>query len=225
MERSRIGLVIPAFNEADTIYKIVKAAAEFGQPIVINDGSSDATAELAEQAGAIVVNHDVNHGYDFALNSGFMKAASLGCDVIITLDADGQHDTRLLSRFIEELTQGADIVLGVRNKRPRFAEYVFALYTKLKYGIRDPLCGMKAYRTLVYESLGHFDSYKSIGTELLLYGARKKLFIRQIDFIVMDRHDQPRFGRVFSANMKIFRSMIIGIIRSLDVRNHTGPDH
>lgn len=208
MDRSRIGLVIPAYNEAGTIYAVVKASSEYGTTIVVNDCSSDATAHVAEQAGAIVVNHHRNLGYDGALNSGFAKAYTLGFDLIITLDADGQHDPKLLLSFIDCIDLGADLVLGVRDKRPRVAEHIFALYTKARYGIDDPLCGMKAYRRSIYERLGHFDSYSSIGTELMLFGARNNFQFKQVKFAVKDRQDSPRFGRRLSANLRIFRSML-----------------
>lgn len=64
------------------------------------------------------------------------------------------------------------MVLGVRNSKPRFSEHLFALMTKRKFGIKDPLCGLKGYNVKVYEKLGHFDSYESIGTELMLLSAR-----------------------------------------------------
>lgn len=213
MDRSRIALVIPAYNEAGTIFDVVKAASVYGQPIVVNDCSSDATAEIAKRAGAIVVSHAKNMGYDGALNSGFAEAQHGGYECIITLDADGQHDPTLLTRFIEALEQGADLVLGVRNKRPRLAEHVFALYARARYGIHDPLCGMKAYKHSVYEGLGHFDSYKSIGTELALYGIRTGFAFHQIPFEVRDRIDRPRFGRALSANLRIFRAMVLDFVR------------
>lgn len=215
MDRSRIALVIPAYNEAGTIYHVVKAASEYGQPIVVNDCSGDETAELAEKAGAIVVTHQENLGYDEALNTGFAEAYRRGYDAIITLDADGQHDPTLLSYFIDGLAEGADLVLGVRNKRPRLAEHVFALYTTLRYDVLDPLCGMKAYRRAVYERLGHFDSYRSIGTELALYGVRNGFSVAQIKFVVRDRKDKPRFGKLFVANMSIFRAILKDIIRAM----------
>lgn len=213
MDQSRVAIVIPAYNEAATIFDIVSSTSSYGQPIVVNDSSMDTTAQRAEQAGAIVVTHKSNMGYDGALNTGFAEAYSRGFDTIITLDADGQHDPSLLIRFIQEIENGADLVLGVRNRRPRLAEHIFALYTRVKYGIQDPLCGMKAYRRTVYESLGYFDSYKSIGTELALYGIKKKYKFSQIHFVVKDRIDQPRFGRLISANIRIFRAMILDLCR------------
>ena len=98
MDRSRVAIVIPALNESQTIVGVVAAAADYGVPIVVDDGSTDGTAALSIQAGAVVVSHQKNLGYDSALNSGFKKAADLGCEIIVTLDADGQHEPSLIGR-------------------------------------------------------------------------------------------------------------------------------
>ena len=208
MDRSKIGLVIPAYNESATIYNVVKSASKYGQPIVVNDCSCDDTAILAKKAGAVVVNHAANKGYDGALSSGFEKAADINCQFIITLDADGQHNPQLIQQFVNELEKGVDVVLGVRSNKPRISEHLFALFTKAKFGIKDPLCGMKGYQIEVYDSLGHFDSYQSIGTELMLFAARNRYNIVQIPFIVRERQDAPRFGSMLKANAKILRSMV-----------------
>jgi glycosyltransferase involved in cell wall biosynthesis len=211
MGRSRIGIVIPALNESATIAVIVEAVKKYGVPIVVDDGSTDNTAKLACQAGGLVVSHEYNQGYDAALNSGFKKASEIACEVIITLDADGQHDTALINRFIEQIDAGAEVVVGVRSACQRLAEHVFAWYTRIRFGIRDPLCGMKAYKTSVYRKLGHFDSYGSIGTELMIFAAKNGNRVDQISFDVRNRADESRFGRVIDTNYKVFRAIILSI--------------
>lgn len=213
MDRSRIAIVIPALNESATIAVVVEAAGRYGVPIVVDDGSTDNTAALAKQAGAVVVSHENNRGYDAALNSGFKKAAELGSEVIITVDADGQHDPSLIQKFIDQIDAGADVVAGIRSRRQRFAEHLFAWYTSLRFGIKDPLCGMKAYRTAVYEALGHFDSYGSIGTELAIFAAKKGCRLGQIPFAVRERKGQSRFGQVLAGNYKIIRAMLLTTVR------------
>lgn len=211
MDRSRVAIVIPALNESATIADVVEAAGKYGVPIVVDDGSTDNTAELAAKAGAVVASHKNNQGYDAALNSGFRKATELGSDIVITLDADGQHDPSLIFQFIAAIDAGADVVIGVRSRRQRLAEHLFALYAICRFGIKDPLCGMKAYRKVVYEDLGHFDSYGSIGTELAIFAAKKGYRLNQIPFTVRERRDQPRFGRVLVGNYKITRALILSI--------------
>jgi hypothetical protein len=73
---------------------------------------------------------------------------------------------------------------------------------------------MKAYRLSVYKALGHFDSYGSIGTELMIFAAKKKYSIRQIAFNVRERSGESRFGHMLSANYKIIRAMILSTWRS-----------
>jgi glycosyltransferase involved in cell wall biosynthesis len=192
---------------------VVEAVGKFGVPIIVDDGSTDDTAELARQARAVVVSHERNSGYDAALNTGFKKAVELGSEVIITVDADGQHDPSLLGKFIDRIDAGADVVVGIRSHRQRFAEHLFAWYASRRYGIQDPLCGMKAYRTVVYDALGHFDSYGSIGTELAIFAAKKGCRLDQIPFAVRERKGQSRFGRVLVGNYKIIRAMTLAIFR------------
>ena len=211
MDRSRIAIVIPALNESATIAAIVTAAKEYGIPIVVDDGSTDATAELAKQSGAVVVSHSINRGYDGALNSGFLKASEIGCELVITVDADGQHNPLLIQKFVDAIDAGADVVVGVRSRKQRLAEYIFAFYSSLRFGIKDPLCGMKAYRIAVFNALGHFDAYGSVGTELTIFAARNSYQIKQVLFDVRERQGKSRFGQVFAGNIKIFRAMLFSI--------------
>lgn len=209
MDRSRVGIVIPALNEAASIAAVIRAATPYGVPIVVDDGSTDATGELAASNGAVVVRHDKNRGYDGALNSGFARAAEIGYDIIVTVDADGQHDPSLIQRFVEAIEGGADVVLGVRSRKQRLAEHLFALYSGWRYGIRDPLCGMKAYRRAVYVQLGHFDSCQSVGTELMTFAAKNKFRIAEVEFQVRERVGASRFGHIVSGNYKIMRAMLL----------------
>ena len=213
MDRSRVAIVIPALNEASTIGHVVHLAGVHGVPWVVDDGSVDATAQIARDAGAFVVSHAQTQGYDQALNSGFAAAYSKGCDVFVTLDADGQHDPKLLPRILQLLEEGADVVIGVRSQFARLAEYIFAYLTRMRYGISDPLCGLKAYRASVYVARGHFDQYGSIGTELSLFAAARGMNVEQLRFEVKDRADTPRFGRIWSANLRILRALAFSIVQ------------
>jgi glycosyltransferase involved in cell wall biosynthesis len=213
MGRSRLAIIIPAYNEAATIANVVSAISCHGITIVIDDGSNDETANFARAAGAKVVSHLHNLGYDAALNSGFHYANKIGCDYAVTLDADGQHNPDLLESFFRELEMGADIVVGMRDKKQRFAEHIFALISCALWGISDPLCGVKAYRMDLYRTLGHFDAYKSVGTELAIYAARQHKKISQLPVVTRNRADASRFGCKFSANCKILKALYRSIMR------------
>lgn len=209
MERSRIAIIIPALNEAATIGAILAQVGEYGTAVVVDDGSTDTTADIARRAGAHVVGHAVNRGYDAALNSGFARAAALGCEYVITMDADGQHHPSQLGDFVRHLDQGCDLVLGSRDRTQRIGESIFAAVGKGLWRIADPLCGMKAYRIGLYTRRGTFDTFRSIGTELAVRSVAGGCKFAALPVLTRDRADSPRFGQRFAANYKILRAMSI----------------
>lgn len=213
MDRPRIAIVIPALNEAATIARVVEQVRDLGLPIVVDDGSSDDTGAIAKRAGADVVRHVSRRGYDGALNSGFLRASELDAAIVVTMDADGQHRAEMLPRFAAAIDSGSDVAAGIRDRKQRFAEWLFAGVTSLRWGIRDPLCGFKAYRMSLYREVGHFDSYESIGTELLLTAAHNHFKVTQIEVPTANRADAPRFGRVLRANLVILRAMVLALVR------------
>ena len=208
MGKYKVAIVIPAFNEEATISDVVQSVKEYGIVIVVNDASSDKTKQIAEGAGAIVINHKDNKGYDGALNSGFKRAEELDCDGVITFDADGQHSANILSQYIRHLEKGIDLVLGSRPKTQRFAEWVFKIYTKFFINWSDPLCGMKGYSMKLYKNKGCFDSYNSIGTELAAYGIINGYKYVEINIPIIVRKDSPRFGSRIRSNIMILKALI-----------------
>ena len=118
-----VAVVIPALNEAATIASVVARAKAFGTVIVVDDGSSDHTAACAAAVGATVVSHQRNAGYDGALQSGFVAASSIGAEIVVTLDADGQHDPDMLLQALKPIHDGrVDLVIGQRDVLPPVAE-------------------------------------------------------------------------------------------------------
>ena len=213
MERSELAILIPALNESKTIFSVVQKINKFGIPIVIDDGSIDKTYSMAKKAGANLIKHKKNLGYDQSLNSGFKMALLKGFKYVITFDADDQHDPELITDFFNSLKNGNKVVCGIRDRKQRLAEIIFSFYTNFRWGLKDPLCGMKGYSIDLYEELGHFDSYKSIGTELLLFALCKKFNFDQIPIKVKERKDFPRFGSTFEVNIKIIFSLLRHIMK------------
>lgn len=207
MHKFKIAIVIPAFNEGTTISNVVQSVKKYGSVIVVNDASNDNTKQEASAAGAILVNHDKNKGYDGALNSGFLKAVELNCDVIITFDGDGQHNPKFIKDSIDLLDQGFFVIIGIRNKLQRISEYIFSWVAVRKWGIKDPMCGMKAFHVDVFNQLGVFDSYQSIGTELVIFAVNQNIKIAQQHVMVNLRKDKPRFGNRIFSNVIILRSL------------------
>lgn len=205
----KTAIIIPAYNESTTIARVVEEVRPYGTPVVVDDASSDDTAELAAASGAEVVRHAWNRGYDAALQSGFERAAVLGAEVAVTFDADGQHDAAGLGRMLAPLKSGeVDLVIGVRLQPARFAEAVFNFYTRLRFNVPDILCGLKGYHMSLYHAHGRFDGTLSIGTELALAALRGGVRSTTVTVAIHPRRGQPRFGASLRANWHILRALL-----------------
>ena len=219
MGEYKVAIVIPAFNEENTIVEVVQSVKQYGDVIVVNDASIDSTEERAKNVGAIVFNHNENKGYDQSLNRGFFEAEKRNYDAVITFDADGQHSAAMLNEYIENLKQGVNLVLGVRPKTARVAEWIFMLYTQMKFNWKDPLCGMKGYSMELYRKQGYFDSYCSIGTELAYFGLLHNYSYVQLPITIENRLDVSRFDSVMQSNWRIIKSLFNMVLRKHDYPN------
>ena len=112
----RIVAIIPALNAERTVPRVITQARQQIEPVVvIDDGSTDATGEVARAVGAIVLRHDVNRGKGAALKTGFKWARENGYDGVITLDADGQHLPSEIPKFLRQREEGGeDLIIGGR---------------------------------------------------------------------------------------------------------------
>ena len=112
---SQVLAVIPAFNEASRIEPVIRGTSQYLSVLVVDDGSGDDTAGVAEKAGAIVLSLDPNQGKGAALRAGFRKALADGFEAVVTLDADGQHDSLYIGNLLDTVAGGAvDVAIGSR---------------------------------------------------------------------------------------------------------------
>lgn len=114
--QNKISIVLPAKNESAAIGQTITQIQQLQlayEIIVVNDGSTDDTAQLAEAAGAKVVSHPYSKGNGAAIKTGARAATG---DVIVFMDADGQHDPRDIVQLLEKINQGYDLVVGARQK-------------------------------------------------------------------------------------------------------------
>lgn len=115
-ERPDTLVIMPAWNESESIGNTIKEVFEFGPPcdvLVVDDGSRDNTAQVAREAGATVVELPFNMGVGGAMRTGFKYARTHGYSQVIQVDADGQHDPRDIKAVLDGLRE-TDIVIGAR---------------------------------------------------------------------------------------------------------------
>jgi glycosyltransferase involved in cell wall biosynthesis len=146
--------VIPAYNEVKFISNVILIAQKYvDKVIVIDDGSTDDTQEIARKCGAIVHSNEKNVGKWFALKRGFSLALEMEADIVITLDGDGQHNPHEIPEFLKALLNGADVAIGVRKykgKMPLIRKASNFLTTSIinslfSLKISDSQCGYRAY--------------------------------------------------------------------------------
>jgi len=206
----KITVVIPCYNEGATIGDVVRnALTHVNEVIVVDDTSKDNSGESARAAGAHVIRNDVNRGYDGSIQKGFEEAIRRGADIILTMDADGQHRIEDIEPIVRPILAGeADVTIGQRPRLARLGETVFAMYTRAKFGIRDPLCGLKAYQREVYQAIGHFDTLKSIGTQLMVEAGLRGFRVKPVEIQIKPRSDESRFYvQTLRGNIKILQAM------------------
>jgi glycosyltransferase involved in cell wall biosynthesis len=113
-----VHLIIPAFNEAKSLPQVFEAIAKAkleAEVVVIDDGSTDATAAIAVEFGARVIRHPFNMGYGAAIQTGYMYALAHGADLLVQMDADGQHDPDQIPVMLEPIRNGeCDLVIASR---------------------------------------------------------------------------------------------------------------
>jgi glycosyltransferase involved in cell wall biosynthesis len=135
--------VIPAHNEEKTIYEVAKATRQHAdEVIVVDDGSVDATAQMAREAGARIVTNGGKRGYIEAIKAGLRQAEG---DIIVTIDADGEHNPENIPLVVKPIYDGkADLSLGTRGKASRISENLINWLTNLKVRIPDSCTGFRA---------------------------------------------------------------------------------
>ncbi|ACS89077.1 glycosyltransferase family 2 protein [Thermococcus sibiricus] len=194
-------IVIPAYNEELTIGSVVALAKKFGDVLVVDDGSFDRTSEIAREAGAVVIRHEVNKGKGQALRTGFEYALSKEYDVVVTLDADGQHNPDEIPLLLEPIVKGkADLVIGSRylngskKKIPlyrRLGLWVLNKGTKVAAGVGvDSQSGFRAISEKALEKLDLNSPDYSVETDMIVKARGEGLKIMEVPISV--RYDVPR---------------------------------
>jgi Glycosyl transferase family 2 len=167
--RDKIAVVIPAYNEADSVGDVVRQIPRevCGEPtavLVVDDGSRDDTSEEAAKAGAVVARHVINRGGGAALRTGYRLMAESGALVVVTLDADGQHLPSEMERLVKPvLDDEVDVahgsrVLGAADPNTRSREFGIVLFNEVisfitRTKVSDASNGYRAVRTTVLPQL------------------------------------------------------------------------
>jgi len=186
---------IPAYNEEKTIAKVVILTKKYvDKVIVVDDGSEDMTAEIARALGAEVIKHKENMGYGAALRTMFHKAREENADILVILDADGQHDPREIPRLIEPIMRGeADIVVGSRflgrtdvRKYRALGVKMITKATNILAGtnLSDAQSGFRAYNKKAIQLIRPTEDGMGVSVEILIQAIDRNLRIKEVPITI-----------------------------------------
>lgn len=187
-----ITVILPAYNEEVSIGSVVLLTRLYADTvIVVDDGSTDRTADVARKAGAEVIVHEVNMGKGRALKTGF--AAAGGADIIVTMDSDGQHNPaeikKLVAPIIEEdadIVNGSRYLNGVDKNTPayrRVGQTVLDGFTNINSGLKitDSQSGFRAFAASTIDIFRFNANGMAIESEMLADAGKAGLRITEVD--------------------------------------------
>jgi len=194
LHKPYVAVGIPAFNEEQSIARIVLEAQKFADTVIVcDDGSTDMTAKIAERLGAEVIKHEQNSGYGAAIKSLFKQALDNGADVLVTLDGDGQHTAMEIPDVIKPVIEGsADIVIASRfinskgsAEMPFYRKVGAKIITRLVNGsaknkVSDSQSGFRAYNRQALECLSVSEGGMGASVQILLEASKHNLKISEV---------------------------------------------
>jgi len=185
--KSKILIIIPAYNEEKHIKKVIEKCLKYSKYVLaIDDGSKDNTPKEIKKTKAIYFLNKTNKGKGYSLKKGFNYAVKNHFDIVITLDADGQHDPRLIPKFVKGIEGGYDVIIGTRRKRHssmpkrrRLSNFLLSLIFSAasRTWIKDTQSGYRAFNIKVLKCLKlKTNRYETESEILMKLGRRRAKF-------------------------------------------------
>ncbi|MFA6560975.1 MAG: glycosyltransferase family 2 protein [Verrucomicrobiia bacterium] len=174
--------LIPVYNAAGHVGKVVRRTLpRVGRVVVVDDGSTDGSGDEAHEAGAEIIRHTVNRGKGAALKTGLARCKEMGCEWIILLDADGQHDPEDIPRLLAGRDGGARFIVGNRmahaDNMPfthfvgnRFSSWV--LSQLCRQFLPDSQCGFRLLHRSLLDALKLTADRYEVDSEMLILVSR-----------------------------------------------------
>ena len=189
-EKSVIIVGMPAYNEEKYIGSVVLQARQSAdEVVVVDDGSSDRTAQVARLAGATVVQHERNSGYGATVQTVLAEAKKRNPDVLVLLDADGQHNPDEISSLVKAVSAGADLAIGSRKIKSgdipayrRFGQKVIAYFTRVlsRSTLSDTESGFRAFSRRAIQVLEPRERGMAISAETISEATARGLKIAEV---------------------------------------------
>ena len=189
-DRPFVVAAIPAYDEEKTIATVVLQAKRFVDKVVVcDDGSKDMTVDIAKELGADVIQHKRNLGKGVALRSLFEAGQKMDADIIVTLDADSQHNPEEIPKLLEPILRGeADMVIGCRflfdGSVPavrRWGNRILNFFTSLSAGkAKDTQSGFRAYSRMALNVIDVTEDGLAVDSQIFIDAKEKNLKVAEV---------------------------------------------
>jgi glycosyltransferase involved in cell wall biosynthesis len=229
ISKEQVWVLIPAFNEANNIERVLSELIQygFGGYIVVDDGSTDSTANKAANFGAVVLRHPINQGVGAALRTGLSYASSTGLEWILQIDGDGQHSIASASAMLTH--NSADLIIGTRDwENYKFGGIrklaqlflLFTLYLNGVRGVNDPTSGFRLFgkKAILFYSYAMPPNFIGDTVEALILGAKEGLKIES-QLVQMSTRQS---GESSHTGMKIVRAFLVATLYSISYTTKKG---
>lgn len=235
-----IGVVIPAYNEADRIGTLLSSlknnlSGYVVTVVVVDDGSADSTHAAAKKAASHlkrfrIVRHKTNLGKGAAAKTGCQAVSQMGVDVIVLMDGDGQHAVDDISRLVKPLEESElGLVIGSRKDRGampatmRFGNKALTALTKLLFGVsvQDTQSGFRAFTAKTYPLIQWIDPRYAMETEMLIFAAVRHVPVMEVGIPTV-YHDSYK-GTTVLDGLRILATILMWRFRLLRSSSSSKP--
>jgi glycosyltransferase involved in cell wall biosynthesis len=192
-----VGIIIPSYNDKETVVELAKAAQQYASHVlVVDDGSTDNTFGFCTDAGINVIRHEKNQGKSAAIVTGLRVLSSCKLDIVVFMDADGQHFASDLPKLIKPIELGlCDAVKGYRDLSKRtLVSVVIGLLVDMMFQSKDSLCGFFAIKSEALSKI-QLNHSKRFLLEIVLLQQLKK-FDLKLCYMLIDTKGSNRIGLI-----------------------------
>ncbi|MBI2447027.1 MAG: glycosyltransferase family 2 protein [Candidatus Omnitrophica bacterium] len=220
----KVSVLLPSYNEEKNIGDLIKGIRHYvSDIIVVDDGSSDRTGDIASREGAFVIRHRTNKGKGASLKDGFAYVKELGYDAVIVMDADGQHKPEDIPLFIEAGSKKGDVIIigdrmqdvakmpFLRRMTNRFTSFLIS--KSIRQSVPDSQCGFRLIKRRVLDNLKLSTSNYDTESEMLIEAARNNFQIISLPITTIYNGQHSNINPIVDT-IRFFRLVLRSFLRN-----------
>jgi glycosyltransferase involved in cell wall biosynthesis len=198
-----LAILIPAYNEVKNLAKILKYNYNY---LIIDDGSNDGTVNLLKKNKIHYIKNLTNLGYEKSLIKGLNYLKKKKFKYVLTFDGDGEHPINKIKKiYFLAKNKKADLIICNRKHRSRILENLLSLFFQIRFGLKDPLSGMKMYYLPKIKNLINKIDKDSFLVDTIIMFIKKKYKILNYEITTKKKFGESKIGYNYTVQLKILK--------------------